>query len=210
MQKILIFGDSVAAGRNVRKTDSWPLLLADHLDKEDSGFFLLYNLSVAGDATFDLLLRFLPEVEARCKNASPDETLIIFAIGLNDSKSFMIGEDKGKAMVDFATNIKNLINQGRQFSSRLCFVGFNPVVEEKMHYNSIPLANEGIAAYNEALKFICEKVEIPFVDIFTSWITYDYGRLLAGDGMHPNKAGHQQIFINLLKVVVIGKYPYNK
>ena len=84
MQKIFIFGDSIAygawdpAGGWVERLRQW--LFVTTRDEYNLGTFL-YNLSVVGDTTTDLLKRFLPEIEAR---QSGD--MIFFAAGLNDAQ----------------------------------------------------------------------------------------------------------------------------
>lgn len=89
MYNILIFGDSIAAGRRVEKMKSWPSLLTQFLDKKDKDFTLVHNLSIPGDSTNEVIKRFPVEAEVRCrKKYSGDHSSIIFAVGLNDTKCF--------------------------------------------------------------------------------------------------------------------------
>jgi lysophospholipase L1-like esterase len=67
MYNILIFGDSIAAGRKVEKIKSWPLLLSQLLDIKDKDFTLVHNLSIPGETSSGVIKRFPIEAEARCK-----------------------------------------------------------------------------------------------------------------------------------------------
>ncbi|GBD34625.1 hypothetical protein HRbin35_00361 [bacterium HR35] len=91
MYNILIFDDSIAAGRRVNKAKSWPFLLAQFFDEKDKDFTLIHNLSIPGNTINDVLERFQVEAKARCRKIYPnDHSSIIFAIGLNDTKGIKI------------------------------------------------------------------------------------------------------------------------
>jgi lysophospholipase L1-like esterase len=87
MQKIFIFGDSIAygawdpAGGWVERLRQW--LFVTTQGEYNLGTFL-YNLSIVGDTTADLLKRFTPEIEAR----QPGD-MIFFAVGINDTHEFI-------------------------------------------------------------------------------------------------------------------------
>jgi len=194
MHHILIFGDSIAAGRNVRKTKSWPFLLADLIDKNNSKLALTHNLSIAGNTTTDLISRFSQEMRARYKNDSGDCHWVIFAIGINDSKDIYKNSDRDASLVQFVSNLESLIKESKLFTDKICFIGLTPVDEIKMTNSSIPLTNKNIIEYNIGIKKICKNKDIPFVDIFDSWFSDKYLEFLGDDGIHPNEFGHKKIF----------------
>jgi hypothetical protein len=76
MQKIFLFGDSIAYGAWdpeggwVERLRQW--LFVTTRDEYNLGTFL-YNLSIVGDTTTDLLKRFTTEIEARQKRSTPME-----------------------------------------------------------------------------------------------------------------------------------------
>ena len=84
MQKIFIFGDSIAYGAWdpeggwVERLRQW--LFVTTRDEYNLGTFL-YNLSIVGDTTADLLKRFTTEIEARQQG-----DIIFFAAGINDAQ----------------------------------------------------------------------------------------------------------------------------
>ena len=64
--------------------------------------------------------------------------------------------------------------------------------------------NEYIQKYNDAIKQICAKNKIYFIEIFEDWIKMDYKRLLE-DGLHPNSEGHQKIFETVKDFLITNK-----
>ena len=193
MSKVLIFGDSIAWGAFDKEGGGWAERLK--LYTWDRGDIDIYNLGISGEKTPNLLKRFEAETRARMKEG--EETIIIFAIGINDS---YFVHSKNSLMVpldDFKANIEELINLARKFSSKIVFIGLTPVDEEKT--TPIPwdidksYINENINNYNEAIKSICKDKNISFIEIFNNWIKSDYKSLLE-DGVHPNSEGHKKIF----------------
>ena len=195
MQKIFIFGDSIAYGAWdpeggwVERLRRW--LFGITRGDYNLGTFL-YNLSIVGDTTADLLKRFTPEIEAR----QPEpEDLIVFAAGINDAQ-FVHGRPIATP-ADVCANVRALIQRARACVPLICWVGLTPVDESRT--TPIPwmperaYQNATIAMFDVAIKQTAAAEAIPYIDLFTAW-TADraYPQLLL-DGIHPNAAGHAQI-----------------
>jgi lysophospholipase L1-like esterase len=198
MTQILIFGDSITYGA-WDKEGGWVQRLRKFLDEKnltDSDFYcLVYNLGVSGNNSEDLLERFEFETKQRLKE--DEETIIIFAIGINDSQ-FVHSKDKHGVPIDkFKDNIQKLISLAQKFSSKIIFVGLTPVDETKtapIPWNAdVSYKNEYIQKYNETIKTICEENKIYFIEIFEKLKELNYQELLE-DGLHPNSEGHKKIF----------------
>ncbi|MCD6279715.1 hypothetical protein J7J26_03010 [Candidatus Micrarchaeota archaeon] len=198
MTQILIFGDSIAYGA-WDKEGGWVQRLKKFLDKKDltdpNFYCLVYNLGVSGNNSKDLLERFEFETKQRLKEN--EETIIIFAIGVNDSQ-FVHSERNHRVPINkFKDNIQKLIKLTQKFSSKIIFVGLTPVDETKT--TPIPWStdksykNEYIQKYNETIKNICDENKIYFIEIFEKLKEMSYQELLE-DGLHPNSEGHQKIF----------------
>lgn len=193
MSKILIFGDSITWGAIDYEKGGWVERL--RLYMYDKGDIDIYNLGVSGEKTPDLLERFETETKARIKEN--EETIIIFAIGINDSYFVYSKNGLMVPLDDFKRNIEKLINLARKFSSKIVFVGLTLVDEEKT--TPIPwntdksYKNGNVEKYNEIIKSICEEKNVYFIKIFEDWIKSDYQSLLE-DGLHPNSEGHKKIF----------------
>ncbi len=196
MYNILIFGDSIAAGRRVKKIKSWPLLLSQLLDTKDKDFTLVHNLSIPGETSSGVIKRFSIEAEARCKKNYPDDrSSIIFAVGLNDAKCFNSKNNPLTKEKDFRNNIKLLIKNAKKYTGHIIFVGLTPVDEQKTApLDNAYFLNEKIRTYEKIIGEECEKKNVYFLSIIEEWLKFDYLNLLSQDGIHPNEKGHQKIF----------------
>ncbi len=198
MTRILIFGDSITYGAWDRE-GGWVQRLRKFLDEknltEPDVYYLIYNLGVSGNTSEDLLERFEFETKQRLKEH--ERTIIVFAIGLNDSQ-FVHSKSSHRVPIDrFKDNIQKLIKLARKISSKIIFVGLTPVDEDKT--TPIPwdddksYKNRYIEKYNEVIKKACKENRIYFIEIFEKLKSFDYQELLE-DGLHPNSNGHEKIF----------------
>jgi lysophospholipase L1-like esterase len=198
MARILVFGDSISHGKWDYKMGGWVQRLSNFLDEKglsDPNFdYSVYNLSISGDTTEEILERFEFETKQRLKE---EGGIIIFAIGLNDSYFLRSKNSVAVALNEFRENIQKLINLARKFSSKVIFVGLTPVEDSKV--NPMPWAPdksynlENIKKYNETLKSVCNENNVYFVEIFERFVKENYKELLQ-DGAHPNSKGHKKIF----------------
>lgn len=202
----LVFGDSIAWGAYDSRGGGWVGRLKSFLEKESNLQFELYNLAVDGEITTNLLERFCPETKRRIKKGM--ESIIIFAVGINDSYFMKIRNDFITPPETFKENIRKIIALSRKFSSRIIFVGLNPVDQSKT--TPIPwntdesYNNENIKNYNEIIKKTCEEENAEFVEIFDKWIKSEYKDLLE-DGLHPNSNGHKKIFEEVKDLLIFKK-----
>jgi len=196
MYNILIFGDSIAAGRKIDKTKSWPSFLAQFFDKKDRDFTLVHNLSIPGDSSNEVIKRFPVEAEARCKKIYPDDhSSIIFAVGLNDTKCLESRDNPTTSEEGFINNIGLLIENAKKYTDHIIFVGLTPVDERKTApLDNVYFLNEKIRVYEKIIDGECKKRNVPFLSITEEWLKSDYLKLLSEDGIHPNEEGHQKIF----------------
>lgn len=198
MTRICVFGDSIAYG-------AWDLdggwvqrlkrFLSEKTLSEPESWFIIYNLGISGDTTEEVLERIEPELNSRIRE--DEETIIIFAIGINDSQYI---HDKNSVRVSpekFKINLQSLINLAQKFTSKIIFVGLTPVNESKVDPipwdANISYRNEYIQRYNDIIDSICKENRIHFIEIFDQWKNLNYNLLLE-DGLHPNSKGHQKIF----------------
>ena len=196
MYNILIFGDSIAAGRKVDKIKSWPSLLTQFFDTKDKDFTLVHNLSIPGESTGEVMKRFFTEAEVRCKKIYPDDRAsIIFAIGINDVKCVNSQDNPVTGPEDFRKNIAFLAENAAQYTNHIIFVGLTLVDEQKTApIDNVYFLNEKIKTYNKILDEECKKRNTAFLNIIQEWSNIDYLNLLSDDGIHPNEKGHQKIF----------------
>lgn len=204
MMNILIFGDSIVAGRGVAKSKSWVSLLCQYFDRQDNSNFLIYNLGIPGESTQEILKRTKAESRARNLHRSPaDKTLIFFAVGLNDSKGLGSPQNFNTPLDVFNKNLKELIKIAKIFTLAPLFIGPTPVDEKK----TAPIdgytffLNQNIKLLNDTIKRICNEEQLIFVEIFKEWSKENYKMFLFEDGVHLNVLGHQQIFQKVLPIL---------
>ena len=196
-KKICIWGDSIAYGYSDLEKGGWVDRLKTRYLLEDGISF--YNLGVSGDTTDDLLKRFDNEAETR------EPSIIIFAIGINDSV-YLKKENKFRVLKEkFKDNVFSLIIKSRKHANDIVFIGANPVDEDKV--TPIPwdpqanknYYNKNIKKYNRILNDIVKEENLIFIDIYNEFLkNTDYKKLLH-DGLHPNSQGHQLIFETVKK-----------
>jgi lysophospholipase L1-like esterase len=196
MYNIIIFGDSISAGRKVDKIKSWPSLLAQFLDTKDKDFTLVHNLSIPGESTSEVIKRFPIEAKVRCKKIYPDDrTSIIFAVGINDIKCVNSKDNPAIGLEDFRKNITFLAESANEYTNHIIFVGLTLVDEQKTApMDNVYFLNDKIKTYNEVINKECQKRSITFLNITEEWSGFDYLNLLSDDGIHLNEKGHQKIF----------------
>jgi lysophospholipase L1-like esterase len=194
MQKIFIFGDSIAYGA-WDPAGGWVERLRQGVFVTTRGDYnrgtFLYNPSIVGETTAALLRRFPTEMAAR----QPGD-LIVFAAGINDAQD--VNGQPLATPADVCTTVRALIQCARAWAPRLCWVGLTPVDESRT--TPIPwmpdrsYRNARVAAVDAAIQRTVADEALPYLDLFSAW-TADHAyphRLL--DGIHPNAAGHAQLY----------------
>lgn len=142
-----------------------------------------------------MLGRFDFEVKQRI--SEDEETIIFFAIGINDSQFIQSKNDFRTSPEKFKDNIHYLIKLSSKFTSKVIFIGFTPVDESQttpvLWNANYSYKNEYISKYNEIIKSTCQENNIHFINMYEEFKKLDHKSLLE-DGVHPNSAGHKKIF----------------
>lgn len=185
-ESICIFGDSTAWGAWDTEKGGWVNRLWLYVAKRDEEYVEIYNQSISGGTTETILSRF--ESEAKIRKADA----LIFQTGGNDA-SYEGPPDKQVVKIEkFESNVAEIITRAKRITSRIVFVGFKNCDESKtmpVPWADIYYTNKNIEQYNEAMKKICEKHNVLFVDISGALGVDDLE-----DGLHPNTNGHIKIF----------------
>lgn len=198
MSQILVFGDSETYGAWDKK-GGWVARLRSFVDEriilsEQKFYCLIYNLGIDGDTTENLLKRFDFETKQRLQEK---ETIIIFAIGGNDSVFLHSKNSNIVSPIKFKKNIQKLIKLAKNFDSEIIFIGLSHADELKtvpVFWNKeMSYKNEYIRQYDEIIKSVCQENKVDFIEIFEKFKKMDYKKLLE-DGVHPNSKGHSLIY----------------
>lgn len=171
MDKIFcIFGDSVSQAAYVRV--GWVDLLRQYLeDKYSDDNVSVFNLGIGGNTAKDILKRFNGEALSR------NPTSVIFAVGINDTKSTNPKE--------FKTNLEKLVRLAKEFSPEITFVG---LVLGNWAGNE-PFSQEKTTEYNKILKQIADLNGCSFIGLQEKLKPENFM-----DGLHPNEQGHRRMF----------------
>ena len=186
MKKMAIWGDSIAKGSYDTEKEGWVSRLGESLKKKNKNPKSVFNLSISGDDTSDLLYRF--EVES----AAREPELIIFAIGINDSQYYETKDKPRVSKEDSKNNLYTLIKQARKFTDKIVFVGLTQVEDEKVMpipwKEGVFYDNENIKEYDSIIKEVCNEEKLFYIDMFNILELSDLE-----DGLHHNSLGHQKM-----------------
>lgn len=200
--KLVVLGDSLIYGFGDPEGGGWVERLRRQWMLPDSPGHVLYNLGVRGDGVKQVQERVEQEFRHRgeLKNRVPDA--IILSVGVNDSAR--LGRPNGRNFTDFDSfqqEVANLLDQAQ----RLCpvlFVGMVPVNEASMPFLDCFYYNHADQyRYKEATRLACSKHQIPYLDIFDTWMARGNDwcfKHLCQDGLHPNVAGYQALLQDVL------------
>ncbi len=207
---ILFFGDSITWGA-WDEQGGWVARIKKFVDKKviDTNFSYyhdVYNIGISGDKTSDLLERFDFETQQRLNEE--EETVFVFAIGINDSQ-FVDNQGNVTPIDEFKINIENLITKAKKYSNKIIFVGLIPVDDSKLTLTSWESDKsyklEYVSQYNKIIEQICQSKHVHFINLYDEFLNKNYKELLI-DGLHPNSEGHKQISEKVLKFLQEKKF----
>jgi len=195
--RVLVFGASITQGL-YDSAGGWVIRLEQHYIKEllaGGPDISIFNLGIAGDGSDRLVKRFNNETIAR--KFPGEEFAFIFSIGTNNTW-VRAGGEPVSTPEKYAADIKELINQARQYSQKIMFVGIAPCDEARAHpvpwNKDIFFTNERLREFDETLQNVCGQEGIKYVPIYNQLKSkLDKGEDIYHDGLHPNDAGHQLI-----------------
>lgn len=188
---ICVFGDSIAYGAWDDR-GGWVDRLRAYLHAETlrscfQSYYFLYHLGIPGNTTADVLLRLPSEAKGR------EPHVIIFAIGINDSRWRKPDHVPHVEESLFRKNISELIRTARRFAPHIVFIGLTPVDESKtMPFDpGCYFENERIGRYNSMIREIAADENVFFLEVSGALAPASD----LADGLHPNRAGHEKLFI---------------
>ena len=207
--KIVALGDSLVYGFGDHEGGGWVERLRRSWMDPDSAGHVIYNLGVRGDRAKQVNQRLEAEFRHRgeLRNRTPD--VIILSVGVNDSPR--VGRQHGRHYTEFNLfnrEISSLLDRAQELCP-VMFVGMVPVEEAKMPFMDCLYYNHADQhRYKEVTRLACAERQIPYLDIFEKWmergLPWRRSRLSA-DGLHPNVAGYQAIFEDVLNWEPISK-----
>lgn len=188
--KYVALGDSYTICEGADYKESWPKLLAEHLDKNGIETELIANPSRTGWTTKDLIENELPIYE------KSNPTFATLLIGVNDWVQGVDAETFHRnlnfildKMLLYLPNKKNLL---------LITIPDFGVTPSGSKYGNGRNISEGISEFNRIIISEAQKRNLKVVDIFpVSQKMKDDPALIANDGLHPS-AREYAIWENLI------------
>lgn len=187
--RVLLFGDSIAFGRNDMLTGGWGHLLGHFLDVL-GGKNNFFNLSAPFETSEKLLKRMEFECSSRIGDKPKEEVTIIIAIGINDS-SLEIGSRLPRVNKEnYLENMERIFTIARSWADRIVVIGLTPVDRLRTEPFLDKCIYDGtVEVYNHLLESLCASQGVEFLSL----IDNDLIRDNLADGLHPTTAGHLEI-----------------
>lgn len=197
MTKILIFGDSIAWGAFDDEKGGWAeRLKTKYLSTFDNDNGVgVYNLSVSSNNTRGVLHSIENEI-GKFNKIEPDDYILLFSIGCNDSACSSSIDDFGVPPDEFIHNLERIIAISKKYSQNIIFTGLTMVDEGlTMPWGEDSFwENARIKRYNDEIDNICRDNDLEFIPLWNIITEADLS-----DGMHPDSAGHGKIFAQIDK-----------
>lgn len=208
MKTILIFGDSETYGVG-GEHGSWADMIKTslHHDMYEGSSATgagerceVYELGIPGETMTDIMARFMAETVPRIRGNNPEEVMIVFSAGTNDSKAKEAADNHLSTPDDFAASVHAFIHLAKEYAATIVGVGLFPIDESKT--NPFPSTTRGgtyfsnarLRIFNDALQRTCENEGVHFVPLFNTVPEGWAQNYFFADGLHPNNRGHEWIY----------------
>ncbi len=192
MDKILVFGDSIAYGK-WDKEGGWVVRVRKYIDSkynlESKNNLQVYNLGIPGELAIELPGRVKNELTIRLVDQE-DEILVIFATGINDSCSNNWRRGRQTPDPEFKEALEDLIELTKNLNCETVFIGLTPANPERS--KGLLFADEEIKKYDQYITEVCSKHRIKKLELFDYLKKLNFSDLLV-DAIHPNSEGHKLI-----------------
>ena len=207
MAQILAFGDSITDGAYDEQC-GWAArmqrsIMAANLKKdtvrEETDWF--YNLGISGNTAQDVLLRIDTEAKARKVFREDTRSIILFAIGTNDSAAYGRADNFLCTGEEFRKNLHMLASKTQSDQTRIMFIGLMPVIERLTTpiYDDVWYTNDRISSFNDVIREVAYDLSATFIDLKKDDESNNEAYFI--DGLHPNSQGHEWMFKKIKPVV---------
>lgn len=195
MDKILVFGDSIAYGKWDSK-GGWVARLRSYIDTtynlNKEGNVQVFNLGIPGEVVPRLSERFSSELTMR--TFPDDKNFVIVACGINDSCPNNWMTDKQTDVEEFKAAYEKMISIARDHMCEIVAIGLTPINAEKS--KGLKFTNEEVKKYNDIIKNICEENGVRMLHLFDELSEINFADTLI-DAVHPNDEGHEIMYMKI-------------
>lgn len=196
MTHIIVFGDSTTYGAWDTQ-GGWVQRMRAKLDQKNvtgKHYFLVYNLGISGDTSKGMLKRFEQELVVRLDDEG--ENIVIISGGGNDALYSRKTKKHWVEIPAFKRNYTKMIAIARKYTKHIIVTGVEPCDETKTDpvpwEPTVSYLEKHIERYNEAIRKVCEKEKIPFLNFYGKLNNKKFISTLE-DGIHPRDKGQQMM-----------------
>lgn len=167
----------------------WVQRLRSQYDVMPDNDHEFYNLGVVGDVASGVVKRLALETQSR--RWFNEDLAIVIAIGLNDAQYHNTEPVSTPEL--YLGELKQLLAAAHQYSTRVLFVGLNPVDDTLWDPAKAEFGykNERVKAFDIEVGDFCAAHNVPFVDVYDDFLKATEVEVMLADGLHPNGIGHQ-------------------
>lgn len=210
MAQILAFGDSITDGA-YDEDGGWAARMHRYFMAEsmkgdvvngESHWF--YNLGVSADTAEKVLARVEVEAKARKINRPDKRSVILFAIGINDSSAEGSPENFVCTEQAFRSSVQQLVTFAQTYGAQVIFVGLTPVIERLTTpiYGTTWYANDRAKHFDDIIREVAIESKTGYVDIFGPMSELQNVDTYFIDGLHPNTIGHAWMFEHIKPTII--------
>lgn len=206
MADIFVFGDSIGYGA----TDAmggWPDRLKQTLHQRKligGDLCEVYNLSVDGDTSEDVVERIENELAARRKPWSAEDDIVVIAIGANDAGADGAEDQYRTTTERYIKNLEDIVISIRKFNLRIVMVGLTMGDDARTMpclWGDYYTSNERRRLFDRTGQDFCNEHNIPRIELFEDSASHIYlGSLY--DGLHPSTQGHEWLYGKISPVIL--------
>ncbi len=192
-KRILCFGDSITYGA-WDVAGGWVDLLKRHYHKEfldNKQKVQVYNLGIGGETSGGLLKRIEQEIIAR--TSTEWETVIIIAIGKNDTRAVSETTNYESDPETYRQNLLKIITISKIYSNKILLIGLG-VANEKLSFKNLDYTNDRMEVFDEINLQIALSTNIPRIDLHKRMLANPHFNEMYFDRVHPNNLGHKWFF----------------
>ncbi len=173
--KILVLGDSLAAGLGVEKQEAFPFLLENHLKKLGYTDFQVINAGFSGSTTASAKSRLKWHLRSK-----PD--ILILELGANDAL-------RGHKIKNIKANLATVIQMALDNNIDILLAGMKIPVNYGSKYTK---------DFETIFTSLAKQYSIPLIPFLLEGVAIN-SHLMQADGIHPNPQGHIIVAQTVLK-----------
>lgn len=174
--KIVVLGDSLAAGYGLEKGESFPDRLQQHLDSAGYAFEVA-NISVSGDTSAGGLRRLDWALEG-------DVRVLVVELGGNDGL-------RGLPVEELKANLAAIIARGRERGAHVLLAGMEAPPNFGPAYT---------VAFRRVYRDLADEYKVALLPFLLDGVAGDASLNIA-DGIHPNPEGARRVEGNVWRVL---------